>query len=439
MTVKRLALLAAAGVLWLFVAALPTFADGGPHVMAVNDGTGTGGNPALSGDCASCHRAHTAKAADLLTAAVPGLCTNCHNGTKATTDVIDGVQYNPTGTAGTYDHTTGNILGALRGGGFDYALIDSGNAARYAYSFGGTTRFTGHVGVLDTPQVTTSTHGGTGTAWGNGDVNTGAGASVVLDCAKCHNPHGNGQYRILNTTPGESWSAPFEPANAGGVQVAEVTPVTLASGEVRNYTVRPSTDGLTTGVAGTTYQGDYWRLKYDPTGATTWLSTINGMDPMNRGWDGVRAVNAAQNGGSQPANTNGLMTAWCIQCHTRYSGLPSVADLGAGPDIYPSSIVAMEPQDAIFTYKHGTTNVGCEQCHVSHGSNAVLSANGSMSLEAPDLTIPATVPGAGTGATTSADSRLLKIDNLGTCSMCHDPTNTVTTPSYVGPDPTPGL
>ena len=439
MRVKRLGLLGAAGVLWLFVAALPAFADGGPHVMAVNNGTGTGGNPALSGDCASCHRAHTARAADLLTAAVPGLCTNCHNGTKATTDVVDGIQYTPTGVAGTYQRAT--VLGALRDGGFEYALIDSGNAARYAYSFGGITRFTGHVGVLTSAQKATSTHGGTGTAWGNGEANTGAGPSVTLDCVKCHNPHGNGQYRILGTTPGEDWSAPFEVSNAGGVQVADVAPTALAVTEVRNYTVKPSTNGLTTGVVGTTYQGDYWRSKFDPTGATTWTNTANGVDAMNRGWDGARPVNSAQNGGTPPANANGTMTAWCIQCHTRYSGLPTLAiDPSTGlPDLFPSSIVAMQPTDAIFTYKHGTANVGCEQCHVSHGSNAVLSAGGSMALDDPAGTVPAAVPGAGTGSTTSADSRLLKIDNLGTCNMCHDPTDTIVTPSYTGPLPTPGL
>ena len=116
MTVKRFALLVAAGVLWLFVAALPAFADGGPHVMTVNNGTS-----GINGDCASCHRAHTAQAADLLTADMPTLCTNCHNGTKATTDVIDGVQYTPTGTAGTYQQTT--TLGGLRGGGFNFALM----------------------------------------------------------------------------------------------------------------------------------------------------------------------------------------------------------------------------------------------------------------------------------------------------------------------------
>jgi predicted CXXCH cytochrome family protein len=507
MTVKRFALLVAAGVLWLFVAALPAFADGGPHVMTVNNGTS-----GINGDCASCHRAHTAQAADLLTADMPTLCTNCHNGTKATTDVVDGVQYAPTGVAGTYSNAT--VLGALRGGGFSYALIDSGNAARYSYAFGQNTRFSGHVSVLGAGQKVTSTHGGTGTAWGNGATNSGVGASVSLDCASCHNPHGNGQYRILLTEPGEDWSASaptFTVTNAGGVQVSEVGPVDLAGLQVRNYTVLPSTNGLTTGIVGTAAQGDYWRYKFDASGATNWLTLSNSPDQMNRGWDGSTPVNVASiatkttfsasvsagatsvtvasavgfpssgqfavrvdrelllvTGGQgtrtwtvtrgysgstavahgttayvyQPLqNTSGLMTAWCTQCHTRYNGLSTLAiDPNTGlPDVFPSSVVAMDPNEPIYMFKHGTTNVGCQQCHVTHGSNAVLDANGVSGMDDPSGAVPPSVPGAGTGTSVSADSRLLKINNLGTCNMCHDPTNTLTLPSYTGPQPTPGL
>ena len=39
---------------------------------------------------------------------------------------------------------------------------------------------------------------------------------------------------------------------------------------------------------------------------------------------------------------------------------------------------------------------------------------------------------------TSGDSRLLKVDDRGTCQMCHDPTSTIATGTYTGPLPTPG-
>jgi predicted CXXCH cytochrome family protein len=525
MTVKRFTLLVAAGVLWLFVAALPTFADGGPHVMTVNNGTS-----GINGDCASCHRAHTAQASYLLTADLPTLCTNCHNGTKATTDVIDGVQYTPTGTAGSYQQ--GTTVGALRGGGFNFALMGAparlsiggsqtidltgATAGTFTLTFKGQTTapiaynasaatvqaaivalssvgtdttysgsgasgmtgthpenitvsltgtvysltmqntfrlavqplFTGDataltglasIKVTDTTQsavrsagfvgvgtsaATTSTHGGVGTVWGNGAVNTGAGvAGVTLECANCHNPHGNGQYRILQTVPGADWTSPsITPNNAGGVEVADVAPAanTILATQVRNYSVLPSTNGLTTGVVGTSAQGDYWRYKFDPSGTTNFTNFYLSADPMNTGWNGVSAVNKASNGNVAPANTSGLMTAWCIQCHSRYNGYSPTGT---------TSIQGSNPADSLFMYKHGTTRIGCEQCHVSHGTDVAMTTAGSLSVNNPDGT-----PG-------GTDSRLLKVSNRGTCNLCHDPTGTVVPGTKVGTIPgaiTPG-
>jgi hypothetical protein len=125
------------------------------------------------------------------------------------------------------------------------------------------------------------------------------------------------------------------------------------------------------------------------------------------------------------------MTAWCISCHTRYSGLVD-AD-------YVSSAVVAQP-DAIFKYRHLTQNYGCEQCHVSHGSNALMTTWSGLNLENPDGSVPAPIPGAGpAGATvTSGDSRLLKSDQRATCELCHDPTDDNPPDGYIGPVPTPG-
>jgi predicted CXXCH cytochrome family protein len=549
--VRRLALLATGGALWLFLFVVPVFADGGPHVLANNNGTGAGG---LAGDCAACHRAHTAQAADLLKEELPGLCLSCHNGTGATVDVVDGFQYEPD-TNGT---PTTTVLGALRGGGFSYALI--GDPARLNYSSrggivlafgasatgsvtltwpaftgfaGGTltfdasdsaatvqtaantlfltspayttstatanmslpTGFTGqniqvtkstsgttignftftpnnafklqtiplptvtanatgltatvtngisiggdgHVAVLAAvdKEITTSNHmGGLGTVWGNGPQGQGnAGATgVVLDCAKCHNPHGNGQYRILQTEPGEDWDGltgvvdwtpPAQP-----VSVADVAPATLATGEVRNYTVRPSSDGLTSGVIGTADQGDYWRYKYDPSGAANFTNFYLKPDQMNTGWVGSAV--------SIPTLTNatGAMTAWCVQCHTRYNGYfvnPDGTPTGTASGGTPS-LNLQTPSDATFMYKHGTVRLGCMQCHVSHGSNRVM-VDGTASA---DVAWPGDGFDPGTG---NADSRLLKVNNRGTCQLCHDPTGTVPSGTTVGTVPgalTPG-
>jgi cytochrome c553 len=77
-----------------------------------------------------------------------------------------------------------------------------------------------------------------GTAWGNGAFSStaNAGPDVTLSCVSCHNPHGNGLYRILRPLP--------DPATGTIVTVApyatetSVTDAPLPSpGDVRNYTV----------------------------------------------------------------------------------------------------------------------------------------------------------------------------------------------------------
>ena len=116
----------------------------------------------------------------------------------------------------------------LKGGGFSHALMDTNDN-----------------GVADgTSRLTTSLHtydGTSGTAWGNGALGTaGAGASIALTCGSCHNPHGNGQYRILSTHPGEDWTNGVDgvanwTAPLNGVEVADVGSTTTT----KNYTVLP--------------------------------------------------------------------------------------------------------------------------------------------------------------------------------------------------------
>jgi predicted CXXCH cytochrome family protein len=539
-TVRRFALLLAGGALWLILAASAAYADGGPHQLAVNNGTS-----GLSGDCAACHRAHTAQAADLLKASMPGLCLTCHNGTGATTDVTNGVQYTPTGNT-TFQQSA--VLGALRGGGFSYALLDTSHASRLTYasrgaiiltfgaapnagnvtlawpafgSFAGgdltflgsanaatiqtaanllfgtsntyinstaassmtgttsnlmsvavsttahTVSFTpknefalvpaillptvtvngsgttatmsstiqanvgeaGHVGVLAVKAATTSSHEGAGTVWGNGPQGQGnVGATgVALECTNCHNPHGNGQYRILDTTPGEDWSTATGVANwtapTNAVEVVDVG----STATTKNYTVLPAYTGSApnfvvsyqaSDVHGTAAQGDYFRYKFDPTGQANFTNFYLKADEMNTGWNGTSATNKLANAGVSPANSTGLMTAWCITCHTRYNGYNAAGT---------TSLVQPLPMDAIFNYKHGTTRVGCEQCHVSHGTDALMTAEFSSTYKLPDGT--------------AEDSALLKVDNRGTCNLCHDPTHTVTPSTTVGVVPvalTPG-
>lgn len=404
---RRWALLIAGAALWLFLAAVPALADGGPHVAANN--SGVGGITADS--CAGCHRAHTAQGLYLLKAEDgPALCLTCHgtNGFGATTDVESGQQYTPDGTTGT---DRGAALGALRAGGFVQARIASGDAVRIAYLRTATAISQLAKVPAGAPSDVTSAHlpivngevaNGTGIAWGNGpDVSTGsyAGPSVAMGCTSCHNPHGNGQYRILNKLPSPAAAGidVFVPAAAEAVVTDAALP---GPGEVRNYTIIQTNGGTGTLLASQVSAlalpdtaGDYFRRRV-PWNASSGTS------------------NDAPNGISATFTTQ--ISTWCLTCHSRY--------LSAGWSV--------QTPDTIYKYRHTSTNTSrnCITCHVAHGSNAVM--DGAYSSDFP-------YPGG--AAPSDASSRLLKIDNRGTCQACHDPTGTIIPGQQVGPTPVPLL
>jgi predicted CXXCH cytochrome family protein len=241
------ALLLAGGLLWLFGAAPPTLADGGPHVAGANSGFDT----LTTDSCAGCHRAHTAQGAYLIrTSSQEELCLTCHGsaGAGATTDVESGIQYKVAGAAGGagQDETDpGVVAGALRGGGFVTARIDSAHPSRISYPHLDATvnrvvaDFSSQVPVLAAGQPVTSAHlklaGATAVtiqdrAWGNiaeGSVSATpyAGPAVELECASCHNPHGNDRYRILNPIP--SLTSTSTDAFVRAVMGADVTDAAL--------------------------------------------------------------------------------------------------------------------------------------------------------------------------------------------------------------------
>jgi len=405
---------------WLFAAALPALADGGPHVAAANSGVST----LTTDSCAGCHRAHTAQGEMLINAPTEeALCLTCHGaaGTGATTDVMTGIQYAP-GTSGTVRGVA--PLGALRGGGFDQARIASGTPAR-VFQAGSALDVWGKVPVSPAAADVTSAHldladinGLTAptVAWGNNGQNTGAGPTVSMSCASCHNPHGNGQYRILNPIPKptETTAGTFTAVTSPGVTVTDAANPT---GATRNYTVIqvrgtqniPATFWLyASQVTSGPTTGDYWhvRVPWNP-GAGSSMSDAPNGNPS----------------GLTPFNDQ--IEAWCTACHTRYHA-------GAGSDSEFSG-------DALFAYRHQTSGrTTCTTCHVAHGSNARM--EGTFSLAQPFPGQPAgSAPSYPIGARATGDSRLLKVDNRGTCQMCHDPTGTVGSGQYTGPLPTPGM
>ncbi len=322
---RRSALFFLGCALSLFIGVAPAAADNGPHVK---------GAGLVADTCAACHRAHTAQAPYLLKSAQETLCLTCHgsSGTGANNDVEDGVGYSGT-------ERGGGPAGALRGGGFKYALIDSGNPTGEKESR--------VIGVRGSPAATTSSHSvnsSARTAWGNGEFNASPdyGKPISLACGSCHDPHGNGNYRILKPIPDESGAK-------SGVTIADIP-----SGTAKLYTTT-----------------NYWQV-----------------------------------GNANAPQFRYQVAEWCTTCHTRYL---------AGSGSYKT-----DSTDAVFKYRHrsGYFTSGeydarsrrpdCIQCHVAHGSNASMGEN-SSSVAFPNGT------GAGTG-----DSRLLRVNNRGTCQLCHE-------------------
>jgi cytochrome c553 len=234
------------------------------------------------------------------------------------------------------------------------------------------------IGVLATKEPVNSAHaidGTAGTMWGNGAVGTlGAGPSATLECTACHDPHGNGNYRILRSVPTGS--------GGGGYAV-------------------PDTYGHT------------------PVGYTTANYFTMNADVLG---DGVAdALPGTLPAGATPAPGQSIMvdtSAWCAQCHTRYLAR-------GGRTIPPASEASRaDSGDVIYTYRHTSAgwsissstglasynNRACITCHSSHGSNAVMPGAYSSSVEYPDGSAPV-----------APDDRasMLKMNNRGMCRKCH--------------------
>ena len=138
--------------------------------------------------------------------------------------------------------------------------------------------------------------------------------ATKLECTACHDPHGNGQYRILRPVPTDSGYT--------AILAGQTTPgIVIKDTANKVYTTT-----------------NYW-IAGDPnavadTGTTTILGATSILDPTPMAEDArQRRVSSFQ------AN----VAAWCTTCHTRY--------------LAPSNSYKTNSGDAIFTYRHTGDNV----------------------------------------------------------------------------------
>ena len=152
---------------------------------------------------------HTASTQKILSdSSQYNLCISCHDGSGADTDVSNGVYL---GTA------AGTQNAGLRGGGFDYALMNTSVNASF--------------NATGTPVAVTSDHAAGSSsliAWGSGS--SGSGETIGLECGNCHNPHGNASYRLLRPKPTSlsAWEG--------------LTPVVVPDEAAKGYTVTYDSD-----------------------------------------------------------------------------------------------------------------------------------------------------------------------------------------------------
>ncbi len=341
-------------------------ADAGPHIATGSDAT--------PDKCASCHRIHTGKNEYLLKAAgtVEAFCFSCHGdgGPGSDLAVTEGTFYGGTTPGMPYGGKTASTAVGLRAGGFNTARInttDPNNAIPAPTPIG----YAVTIGVVDPPVAVNSRHTlETGTTlWGNGAIGTaGAGPAYTLECTSCHDPHGNGNYRILRTIPTGSGGA--------GYAVPDTYPKT--------YTT-----------------SNYFNMYF-------------GAAPANPMTEPPGAVAGA----SILYDTS----KWCSQCHTRY-----LAEAGTASSGKPASGGSrVDSGDAIYTYRHTSSGYGystrapagfkynnraCITCHSTHGSNASMPGAYSSSVEWPD--------GSTSNPTDPTRASMLKMNNRGMCKKCH--------------------
>jgi predicted CXXCH cytochrome family protein len=275
--------------------------------------------------CAGCHRAHTAQGAKLLKAEEGALCLTCHNGSGATTKPFEGL-------------TTGGL--ALRAGGFNAAYIkttddswsrhtDGCAAGTDAHEYGTgssntptapscVARTTAEKNALlhispDTTLDPTTTAAVSSkhildvadkTVWG------GVG-TMKLSCTVCHDPHGNGQYRILRPNPA---------TEGGGTD--KVAAVTVTDEVTKVYS---TTNYMDVAYGGTTANDT------GTSGISAWCSQCHQKYLANTGaWGGPGYESGSGDAVYKYKHATTSYAPKCITCHAAHGTNAKIYG-GSGP------------------------------------------------------------------------------------------------------------
>ena len=332
----------------------------GAAVASANAGP-HGGYTATTDACAGCHRTHTAPAAQLLIDTDPNLCLTCHGAAAAgaNTDVQGGLFDNSNApTTG-----LGTLNAPLKSGGFTQWRAQ--NQAAF-------------VAVTSEHNTAGELAFGTGNAvapWGNGvsgrGVRAAAGVTGGFRCSACHDPHGSTNWRIMKTT-------------VNGVAVNVKANNNLADEAGKSYTT-DATDAYGPGVSAFCAA---CHAAYHKT-ADNQGSTVDGTTYTHR-------IDMAFNDAPYAGLTNPETIGWVhaggdcdpITAANQTCKLPLSDNAGAG----------------------GTgTTVNCLTCHLSHGTSAAMTNWAAGTYD----------PAGGVGPIPSGDSALLRLDNRGTCEVCH--------------------
>jgi predicted CXXCH cytochrome family protein len=447
---KKYLIAVALGLLVVAAFAVTARADNGPH-----------GNFAPSTDaCAGCHRAHSAQGTDfLLTQAdVYVLCTGCHNGAGAYTNVVDGVYQNASLPLAAPLGTQGDKGVGLFGGGFERAAMNTTRLTTNSYNTASTN---------PAPVAVTSHHdvdtGTAGTVWGSGPITAGASNpndTLALECTSCHDPHGKAgraggvhtgnpvpSYRLLRFSPTGSngYASTFLPTS-GTPPV--VTAGIVEQGPLGGVFVDEARNGAGAAVYWYTINADAtidstvqaFRSRGVAVSATNpvayntpWWAYVNGRgDYAGRSYIYERpamqistattfAVGTSYVSCSPVTHGAGNTIAFDANCAlpgnpaagSAWNNTVPMGRLGfwcsTCHDRYlaDSAARSTDSGDTTYRFRHATTSVACVNCHTAHGTTAqmttALAQNATLN-SAPGLT---------------GNTNMLKLDNRGLCADCH--------------------